>query len=139
MPKKIVTSKTIPVMLHELDKWQGKLSWSLYCDRVAKVLGEKSVGRHTLIQYEVIKSAFDKRKEALKNDTESDTPCNATVEMLMDENKMLKAKVERLEEKEKAYKEQFVRWLENIRLMPGVDLTRLANQLDKPLPKVDRK
>lgn len=138
MPKTKVTSKTIPVILHELDKWQGKISWDLFCKRVAKVLGEEKISRQTLLDYDVIKFAYQKRKEALKEDDGSDVPYNATVQMLTDENKMLKAKVARLEDKEKAYKEQFVRWLENIRLMPGVDIVKLAEQLDRPLPKVNR-
>jgi len=138
MPKKIVTDKTIPVILHELDKWQGKLSWSLFCERVAIALGVNSVTRHTLLQYEVIKKAFDNRKENLRAEDEPDAPYNATLEMVLAENKMLRAKVARLEEKDGLFKEQFVRWLENIRNMPGVDLARLDAQLNKPLPTVNR-
>ena len=38
MPKRIVTKANLPKILRELDRWEGKLTWSLFCERVAKVL-----------------------------------------------------------------------------------------------------
>jgi hypothetical protein len=138
VPKVIVTETTMPLILHELDKWQGKLTWELFTKRVALAIGEKSVGRHALLEYDAIKNAYADRKKALKekaNDTEPDV----TLDFIKKENETLKAKVARLEEKNELFKEQFVRWLENIRKMPGIDLVRLNETLDKPLPKAERK
>lgn len=128
----------MPLILHELDKWQGKLTWELFTKRVALAIGEKSVGRHALLEYDVIKNAYAARKKALKEQANVTEP-NVTLDFLKKENETLKVKVARLEEKNELFKEQFVRWLENIRKMPGIDLVRLSETLDKPLPKVERR
>ncbi len=41
-----------------LDRWEGKLTWPLFCGEVAKVLQVDTVSRHTLMRYEAIKLKF---------------------------------------------------------------------------------
>jgi hypothetical protein len=139
MPKVVITKRTIPIILRELDKWKGKLTWDLFSQRVAEVLGEEGVSRHTLIKYKPIKDAFDERKRGLRDASNNRQIDDVNIEMLLNENSALTAKIKRLEKQEAIYKEQFVRWLENIRKMPGVDLTKLNTRLDTPLAKVDRR
>ncbi len=139
MPRTFVTEKTMPVILHELDRWKGKLTWDLFTVRLAKVLGEESIGRHALLKYPQIVQAFNDRKAALKEKAKTTATSDFTLEAALSEIEVLKAKNDRLEKLNALYKEQFVRWLENLRAMPNVDLVRLSKLLDKPLPKVDRR
>ena len=66
MPKVIITDSTIPIALHELDKWSGKLTWELYAERLASVLGEKRISRYTLLSYPVLADAFKQKKNLLR-------------------------------------------------------------------------
>lgn len=136
MPRKVITKHTLPIILDEIDKWHGKLTWELFSKKVAEVLSEKHVGRHTLIKYPAIKQAYDARKQILKTEAENkEETKNYTIEMLLEENSALMAKNERLQQKCKLYEEQFITWLDNIRKMPGVDISRLNDRLNNPLPK----
>lgn len=139
MPRIFVTEKTMPIILHELDKWKGKLTWDLFTVRLAKVLGEESIGRHALLKYPQIVQAFNDRKASLKEKKEAEAIPDFTLEAALKEIEILRAKNERLEKVNALYKEQFVRWLENLRSMPSVDLVRLSKLLDRPLPKVQRR
>lgn len=138
MPKKIITEKTLPLALHELDKWSGKLTWNSFAAQLAKVLGEESVSRHTLLSYPALVEAFNNRKDSLKealNSTEKDV----TLEFAKEQISILEAKVERLEKQNESLLEQFVRWQHNAYMMPNVDMKVLNQRLDKPLPEVDRR
>ncbi|MGI2122832.1 hypothetical protein ACRN9J_11670 [Shewanella baltica] len=138
MPKKIITEKTLPLALHELDKWSGKLTWNSFAAQLAKVLGEESVSRHTLLSYPALVEAFNNRKDSLKealNSTEKDV----TLEFAKEQISILEAKVERLEKQNDSLLEQFVRWQHNAYMMPNVDMKVLNQRLDKPLPEVDRR
>lgn len=139
MPKMIVTKKTMPIILHELDKWTGKLTWERFAERVAQALGEPHVGRHTLIKYPPIVDAYNNRKKALKEEAERKTEEDITLEFAKKEIARLEAKVERLEKQNALFHEQFVRWQKNLHMMPGVDLEKLNEQIDRPLPKVQRR
>jgi hypothetical protein len=46
MPKKIITEKTLPLALHELDKWSGKLTWDSYAEQLAKNVSEYGMCTH---------------------------------------------------------------------------------------------
>ncbi len=48
MPKKIITKTTLPKLMRELDRWEGKLTWPLCCYRAAKVLNAPSISKHTM-------------------------------------------------------------------------------------------
>lgn len=138
MPKKIITQKTLQVALHELDNWSGKLTWNSYAEQLAKVLGEDTISRHTLMSYKVLVEAFRERKESLK-ETKSSETSDITLEFAKKQIAMLEAKVRRLEIQNEKQLEQFVRWQHNAYMMPKVDMKLLNQQLDKPLPKVNRK
>lgn len=137
MPKKIITEKTLPLALHELDKWEGKLTWDSFASCLAKVLGEEKISRHTLLSYSALVDAFNDRKKALKEEKEEKGEPDITLEFALKEIATLKAKVERLEKQNNTLLEQFVRWQHNLYTMPGVDMKRL--NLDKPLSGVDRR
>ncbi|WP_257266724.1 hypothetical protein [Endozoicomonas sp. ONNA2] len=137
MPKKIITEKTLPLALHELDKWKGKLTWDSFASCLAKVLGEEKISRHTLLSYPALVEAFNDRKKALKDKKEETGEPDITLEVALKEIATLKAKVERLEKQNNALLEQFVRWQHNLYAMPGVDMRRL--NLDKPLTGVNRR
>jgi hypothetical protein len=140
MPRTVVTAHTMPIILHEIDKWQGKLTWKMFSECVAKKLQEKHVGRHTLISYPAIKDAFDLKKKSLKKIAkEKPKPIDITLELAIAQIEMLESKNQRLERKNALFHEQFVRWQENLRKMPGVDMKTLIAYIDKPLPKVVRK
>lgn len=138
MPKQIITEKTLKVALHELDNWSGKLTWDRYAQQLAKVLGEDTISRHTLISYKVLVEAFRERKESLKETKNSETS-NITLDFAKKQIAMLEAKVKRLESENEKLLEQFVRWQHNAYMMPKVDMKLLDQQLDKPLPQVNRR
>ena len=138
MPKKIITEKTLPLALHELDKWSGKLTWNSFAEQLAKVLGEEKISRHTLLSYPALVEAFNDRKENLKESAKS-TEKDVTLEFAKQQIAILEAKVERLEKQNEKLLEQFIRWQHNAYMMPNVDMNRLNKQLDKPLPEVNRR
>ena len=140
MPKKIITESTLPIALHEKDKWSGKLTWELYAARLASVLGEKRISRHTLLSYQVLVEAFNDKKNALRSAHESDThEPDITLEFAKQEIATLEAKVARLEKQNTLLTEQFVRWQHNLYMMPRVDMEKFNVQIDKPLPAVKRR
>lgn len=139
MPKIVITERNMPLALHALDKWQGKLTWKLYCEKLADVLGvEGGISRHTLIRYPEIKEAFNLKSDQLKDHKQTGFDEDFTIEKLKADNETLIARVKRLEKQVDGYKEQFVRWQHNLYMMPGVDLERLDAEIDKPLTPVSR-
>lgn len=141
MPKKIITESTMPIALHEIDKWTGKLTWDQYAERLALALGEKRISRHTLLSYPVLVEAFNAKKNALKaaaqNSDKDDR--DITLEFAKQQIATLEAKVTRLEKQNNLLSEQFVRWQHNLYMMPRVDMEKLNAQIDKPLPAVKRR
>lgn len=141
MPKKIITEETLKLAVCELDKWSGKLTWELYADKLAQILGVTRISRHTLLSYPMLVQAFNQRKAQLKarrlaclgKENDSDI----TLEYAKEQIHLLEDKVERLEKLNARLQERFVRWQHNAYMMPGVDMDRL--DFDKPLPKVDRR
>lgn len=141
MPKKIITEKTLPIALHELDKWSEKLTWERFADRLAQCLGEKRISRHTLLSYPALVEAFNARKDALREsalNADSGKP-NVTMEFAKQQIATLEAKVARLEKQIDLHREQFVRWQHNLYMMPRVDMEKLNATLDKPLPAIKRR
>lgn len=140
MPKKIITENTLPIALHEIDKWSGKLTWELYAERLAFVLGEKRISRHTLLSYQVLVEAFNDKKNSLKVAQKTDAhDRDITLEFAKQQIATLEATVARLEKQNKLLSEQFVRWQHNLYMMPRVDMEKLNVQIDKPLPAVKRR
>jgi predicted RNase H-like nuclease (RuvC/YqgF family) len=138
MPKKIITEKTLPLALYELDKWSGKLTWNSFAKQLAKVLGEEKISRHTLLSYPSLVEAFNDRKNSIK-ESSKDEEKDITLDFAKQQIATLEATVERLEKQNEKLLEQFVRWQHNAYMMPNVDMKLLNKQLDKPLPEVDRR
>lgn len=141
MPKKIITEKTLPIAMHELDKWSEKLTWERFADRLAQALGEKRISRHTLLSYSALVEAFNAKKDALREASrhvDRGEP-NVTLEFAKQQIATLEAKVARLEKQIELHREQFVRWQHNFYTMPRVDMENLNKTLDKPLTKITRR
>ncbi|CDG52414.1 MULTISPECIES: hypothetical protein [unclassified Halomonas] len=134
MPKKIVTRSTLPKILRELDRWEGKLTWSLFCARVAKVLGVESISKHTMYQYPAIKQAFQQRQQDLREARDC-LPHDYNIEAAMKRIASLEAEVKRLEETNNLLLDQFRRWQYNA-YAHNVRMNSL--NFDIPLPKVNR-
>lgn len=140
MPKKIITERTLPIALSELDQWSGKLTWDLFGRRLAEILGEKTISRHTLLSYPELVDAFNERKQSLKEAKESEPrELNVTLESTLKQIDSLESKIKRLERENALLKEQFVRWQYNLYMMPDIDIGRLNAQRDKPLTEVKRR
>lgn len=135
MPKKIVTRSTLPKILRELDRWEGKLTWSLFCERVAKVLGFESISKHTMYQYPAIKQAFQQRQKSLR-EARKILPHDYTLETAIKRIADLESEVKRLEDTNDLLLDQFRRWQYNA-YCHGVRIETL--DLDKPLPNISRK
>lgn len=134
MPKQIVTKTTLPKILRELDRWEGKLTWSLFCERVAKVLGVPSVSKHTMYLYPAIKERFQQRQRDLR-ETRDSLPRNYTLDAATRRIADLEAQIKRLEDTNNLLLDQFRRWQYNA-YANNVRMDLLA--LDKPLPDVNR-
>lgn len=134
MPKKIITKASLPKVMRELDRWEGKLTWPLFCDRVAKVLGVASVSKHTMYLYPAIKERFQHRQKDLREARDA-LPRDYTLEVAMRRVADLEAQVKRLEETNNLLLDQFRRWQYNA-YANNVRMDLLA--WNKPLPEVNR-
>src|SRR6185312_10423723 len=109
MPKRVVTRSSLPKILRELDRWNGKLTWPLFCERVARVLGVESVSRHTMYLYPTVVERFQQRQRDLRGAAEA-LPRNFTLEVATKHIADLEAQVKRLEETNTLLLDQFRRW-----------------------------
>lgn len=134
MPKKIITKATLPKIMRELDRWEGKLTWPLFCERVAKMLNVASISKHTMYLYPAIKERFQKRQKDLR-ETRDALPRDFTLDAANRHIAGLEAQVKRLEDTNNLLLDQFRRWQYNA-YANNVRMDLLA--LDKPLPEVDR-
>jgi len=134
MPKKIITKATLPKLMRELDRWEGKLTWPLFCERAAKVLSVPSISKHTMYLYPAIKEQFQQRQKDLR-EARSELPRDFTLDAAARRIADLEAQVRRLEGTNNLLLDQFRRWQYNA-YANNVRMDFLA--LDKPLPEVDR-
>lgn len=134
MPKHIVTRSSLPKITRELDRWDGKLTWPLFCERIAKVLGVDSVSRHTMYQYPAVVERFQQRQRDLREAAKA-MPRNFTLDVATKRIADLEAQVKRLEETNNLLLDQFRRWQYNA-YAHNVRMDSL--DWDKPLPEVDR-
>lgn len=134
MPKRIVTRSSLPKILREMDRWNGKLTWPLFCDRVAKLLDVESVSRHTMYQYPAVVERFQRRQRDLREAAQA-IPRNFTLEVATKRIADLEAQVKRLSETNNLLLDQFRRWQYNA-YAHGVRMDQL--DWDKPLPAIDR-
>lgn len=134
MPRIVVTKAALPKILRELDRWEGKLTWPLFCARVALVLGVGSVSKHTMYLYPTIKERFQQRQRDLR-ETKDALPRDFTLRGAVRRIADLEAQVRRLEETNNLLLDQFRRWQYNA-YANNVRIDLL--QLDRPLPSLNR-
>ena len=132
MPKKIVTKETLPKIMRVLDRWNGKLTWPLFCVQVAKVLQVDSVSRHTLMNYAAIQHRFNIRQQELVDAAYYESRDYA-LDMANNRIRDLEAQVRRLEDTNTLLLEKFQRWQYN-----AYAHNLRMDQLDAPLPAVNR-
>ena len=115
-----------------LDRWEGKLTWPLYCSRVASVLQVDSVSRHTLMRYEGIQHRFKARQKELREAADQE-PRDYVLEAANRRVRDLEAQVRRLEDTNTLLLEKFQRWQYNAHAH-----NLRMEQLDAPLSAVNR-
>lgn len=133
MPKKVITEETLPVFLHALDSWSGKLTWDRYTDHMVK-LNKKSISLVTLKTHRQISEAFRQAKDRLSAEkTEDISQYGATAEVLKKENQVLKAKLERAENDIEALQLIFNNLVNNLYLIDNLDLKAVQKAMTTPL------
>ena len=95
-----------------LDRWEGRLTWPLFCAQVAKILHVGSVSRHTLLRYEGINHRFKVRQRELQEAADQE-PRDYTLEAANKRIRDLEAHVRRLEDTNNLLLEKFQRWQYN--------------------------
>ena len=134
MPKKVITQDTLPVFLHSLDLWNGKLTWDLYTKRMVTRLNEESISPITLKSHRQISEAFRQAKERLKAEINHDVSQHgATAEVLKKENQTLKAQLERAQHDIEALQLLFNQLVSNLYMIDNVDLKAVQKAMSTPL------
>lgn len=133
MPKILVTEENLEDIIILINTWEGKLTWDLLCSKVSELLNVKSIERQSLANYLDIQKAFSKRKQKIKEDAKANPEPNVTIDYLQKQVNNLKAQVQRLEEINERYKQQFIVWQYNAH-MHGIT----KDKLNKPLVAVNR-
>lgn len=133
MPKILVTEENLEDIIMMIKTWEDKLTWDLLCSKVSELLNIKSIERQSLANYSDIQEAFSKRKQKLKEKAKANPEPNVTMDYLQKQVNNLKAQVQRLEEINERYKQQFIVWQYNA-YMHGMT----EDKLNKPLIAVNR-
>lgn len=140
MPKKVITEATLPVFLHALDVWSGKLTWDLYTKRMVTRLNEESISPITLKSHRQISEAFRQAKERLKAEKNHDiSQHGATAEVLQKENQALKAQLERAQKDIEALQIIFNNLLSNLYMIDNLDLKAVQKAMTTPLRDMSNK
>jgi hypothetical protein len=127
-----LNEERIEVILATLDEWQGKLTWDLLIDAVAKKTGQR-YSRFTLAEYPGIANAFVVRKRVVRESYGS-KPLSARDERVQDaleRARVQKARADRLQAENQRLLEQFVVWATNAD-RKGVTISMLNAPLPKP-------
>jgi hypothetical protein len=133
MPKILVTEENLEDIIMMIKTWEDKLTWDLLCSKVSELLNIKSIERQSLANYSDIQEAFSKQKQKLKEKAKANPEPNVTMDYLQKQVNNLKAQVQRLEEINERYKQQFIVWQYNA-YMHGMT----EDKLNKPLIAVNR-
>ena len=142
MPKILITEENIQIILKLIDTWEGKLTWTLLCNKIASALGIDKIERQSLAAYEIIQDSYSKRKGVLRNNKleQPQVSDDVTVEYLKKQMASLEAENIRLKELNDRYKERFILWQYNA-YTKGLRVDRLDDVVDvlnKPLAEVNR-
>jgi uncharacterized protein (DUF3084 family) len=150
-----------------IDGWRGRLTYDLLSQRLQEDLGlKKTPSRHNYKNHDEVYLAFKLKKKELKNekqqaieeakslfhDSEKLSPLLANlgsdeattaelikwVEKLEKENERLSSENKRLTTQNDILLERFARWQHNLQKMDGVDMNRLATEIDNGLPAKNR-
>ncbi len=133
MPKILITEENLEDIIMLIKTWEGKLTWKLFCSKVSELLNIKSIERQSLSNYPDIQKAFSQQKQKMKEDAKKEPVPNVTMDYLLKQVNNLKAQVQRLEEINERYKQQFIVWQYNA-YMHGMT----QDTLNKPLIAVNR-
>ena len=133
MPKILITEENLEDIIMLIKTWEGKLTWKLLCSKVSELLNIKSIERQSLSNYPDIQKAFSQQKQKMKEDAKKEPVANVTMDYLLKQVNNLKAQVQRLEEINERYKQQFIVWQYNA-YMHGMT----QDTLNKPLIAVNR-
>ena len=133
MPKILITEENLEDIIMLIKTWEGKLTWNLLCSKVSELLNIKSIERQSLANYPDIQKAFSQQKQKIKEDAKKEPVPNVTMDYLLKQVNNLKVQVQRLEEINERYKQQFIVWQYNA-YMHGMT----QDALNKPLIAVNR-
>ena len=133
MPKILITEENLEDIIMLIKTWEGKLTWKLLCSKVSELLNIKSIERQSLSNYPDIQKAFSQQKQKMKEDAKKEPVPNVTMDYLLKQVNNLKAQVQRLEEINERYKQQFIVWQYNAYMHGMTQIT-----LNKPLIAVNR-
>ena len=133
MPKILITEENLEDIIMLIKTWEGKLTWNLLCSKVSELLNIKSIERQSLANYPDIQKAFSQQKQKIKEDAKKEPVPNVTMDYLLKQVNNLKAQIQRLEEINERYKQQFIVWQYNA-YMHGMTEVKL----NKPLIAVNR-
>ena len=133
MPKILVKEENLEDIIMLIKTWEGKLTWDLLCSKVSELLNVKSIERQSLANYPDIQESFSKQKQKIKEKAKANPEPNITMDYLQKQVNNLKAQVQRLEEINERYRQQFIVWQYNA-YMHGMT----QDTLNKPLIAVNR-
>lgn len=142
MPKIVITSKSMPDVLHLIETWKGKLTWHLLCEEIMAQLQIDGVTRQTLSSYKEIQEAFTARKQHLRESPITQMPpTDSNVEYLQNQIESLEAELKKANKTIECYKQRFVLWQYNA-YKHGVRIDSLddaVDMLDQPLIEIKRR
>jgi hypothetical protein len=142
MPKIVVTKESMPEVLHLIETWQGKLTWSLLCQKIMSMLQINDVTRQTLSGYKEIQEAYTLRKQYLREAPIIEAPLpNSNVDYLQNQIISLEAELGKANRTIDRYKQRFVLWQYNA-YKHGTRIDSLDDaieMLDKPLTEIKRR
>lgn len=153
-------------ILRIIDAWSGKFTDELLSKKLQSELGlKKPPSRHTLAKHDEVKIAIDLKREELRNkksqaiedakqliesgdklsvlleNVNDDSTISELIklaEKLEKENDKLNSENKRLAAQNDILLERFARWQHNLQKMDGVDLNKLASNIDNGLPAKNR-